>query len=911
MKKFLKISFFTILFILVGLVVAPFFLKGKIINAIKTETNKTLNASFNFDEKNVGLSLIRSFPNLHLSIEKLSIVGKDSFAGDTLVYLPKLGVVLDIMSVINSDKKQINKLFLDQPFINIKVLKSGKANWDISIPDSTNTDTSETLFNIALKKLEINNGRLVYDDQSLTFFAYLQNFNHELSGDFTQDNFILKTKTEAEKFTMGYGGINYIYKVKTDIKANIDMDMKNMKFTFKDNDIFLNQLNIGGEGFVDMNENDMDFDVVFNTKKTDFKTILSLVPGVFTKDFDKAKASGKLVLNGFMKGKMTDDKMPSYGLKLMIDNGFFQYPDLPKSLNNIFVNLAVDNADGYPNSMVVNLSKFNANIAGEAISANVIAKNLEVNPYIKGGVKGTVNLDEFRSFIPLEKTTIISGKIKSDIVFDGNIDAIEKQDFDKFNASGNFQATNFKYQDPEILAQGTQFNADMFLNPKYIDVKTFEGKVGMSDFAINGKLNNLFEYMLKDEMLAGDFTFKSNYFNANEFLSEDEVVKDPKASDTLNLSAFEVPKNIDFKLNSSIDHLVYDNLNITDLKGGIILKNQELYLEQVDLNLLGGHIGMNGLYNSANPKFPFSKMDLKIESLDIIETFNHFNMVKAFAPIAKFTEGLFNAKVDLKNNYNPDLSVNYPTVTGLIQLGIADAAIKNMPILNMIAEKLKIDRLKNLSLKNLNFNLNILDGKVMLDSMKLPLWTGAIAKISGYSALDQSLKYVAKLSIPRKDFGAANTALNALTSQAKQKGVNLTVSDIVDVDVIIGGFFGKPEIKVNLHDAKKNIVDNLKNQLQDEAEARKKALVDEAKRKAEIQKQKAIDSLNRLKQQGIDKINAEKRALEQKVLDEKQKADMKAKEETERLKQEANKKIEEEKQKAKDKAKKGLGDILK
>lgn len=911
MKKFLKISFFTILFILVGLVVAPFFLKGKIINAIKTETNKTLNASFNFDEKNVGLSLIRSFPNLHLSIEKLSIVGKDSFAGDTLVYLPKIGVVLDIMSVINSDKKQINKLFLDQPFINIKVLKSGKANWDISIPDSTNTDTSETLFNIALKKLEINNGRLVYDDQSLTFFAYLQNFNHELSGDFTQDNFILKTKTEAEKFTMGYGGINYIYKVKTDIKANIDMDMKNMKFTFKDNDIFLNQLNIGGEGFVDMNENDMDFDVVFNTKKTDFKTILSLVPGVFTKDFDKAKASGKLVLNGFMKGKMTDDKMPSYGLKLMIDNGFFQYPDLPKSLNNIFVNLAVDNADGYPNSMVVNLSKFNANIAGEAISANVIAKNLEVNPYIKGGVKGTVNLDEFRSFIPLEKTTIISGKIKSDIVFDGNIDAIEKQDFDKFNASGSFQATNFKYQDPEILAQGTQFNADMFLNPKYIDVNTFEGKVGMSDFAINGKLNNLFEYMLKDEMLAGDFTFKSNYFNANEFLSEDEIVKDPKASDTLNLSAFEVPKNIDFKLNSSIDHLVYDNLNITDLKGGIILKNQELYLEQVDLNLLGGHIGMNGLYNSANPKFPFSKMDLKIESLDIIETFNHFNMVKAFAPIAKFTEGLFNAKVDLKNNYNPDLSVNYPTVTGLIQLGIADAAIKNMPILNMIAEKLKIDRLKNLSLKNLNFNLNILDGKVMLDSMKLPLWTGAIAKISGYSALDQSLKYVAKLSIPRKDFGAANTALNALTSQAKQKGVNLTVSDIVDVDVIIGGFFGKPEIKVNLHDAKKNIVDNLKNQLQDEAEARKKALVDEAKRKAEIQKQKAIDSLNRLKQQGIDKINAEKRALEQKVLDEKQKADMKAKEETERLKQEANKKIEEEKQKAKDKAKKGLGDILK
>lgn len=907
MKKLIKISLVSFLVILVALIVIPFLFKGKIIQKIKDETNNTLNADFNFDEKELSLSLIKSFPNLNIEIEKLSIVGRDSFKGDTLVYLPKVSLSVNVMSAIRGEQIKINKIELNQPQINLLVLKSGRANWDIAKPDTTNIDTTESFFDIGLKKLEIENGNLLYNDESLGFMTRLKNFNHTLSGDFTQDNFLLKTNTDAQEFTLAYGGVNYIHEVASTIKANIDMDMKNMKFTFKDNDILLNELNLGGEGFVDMNDNDMDFDLVFNTKKTDFKTILSLVPGVFTKDFNKAKASGKLALSGYFKGKMTDDLMPGFGLKLDIDNGFFQYPDLPKSLSQIFVNLEVDNKTGNPDHTIINLSRFDANIAGEPIYAQVLAKTPESNPYVKGKVKGTINLDEFRSFIPLEKTTEISGIIKSDIAFDGFVNAIEKQDFSKFNANGIFNITNFKYKDPENLKQGTQFNANLTLNPKNINVESFEGKVGMSDFALKGTLDNLLGYMMKDELLKGAFTFNSNYFNANEFLTEEEVVKEPQASDTLSLQAFDVPSNLDFKLNSSIKQLVYDNLNMTNLVGGIIIKEQQLYLDKVGVNLFGGTLGLNGVYNSTNPKFPFSKMDMSIKSLDIIKTFQHFEMVKQLAPIAQFTQGLFNANVDLSNNYNPDLSVNYPTVSGLIQLGIADAAVKNLPILNMIADQLKIEKLKNLSLKNLNFKLNILNGKVMLDSLKLPLWTGANAKISGYSALDQSLKYVAKLSIPRKDFGIANTALNSLTAQAQQKGVNLKVSDIVDVDVIIGGFFSKPEIKVNLSDAKKNIVDNLKNQLKDEAEAKKQAAIDEAKRRAEIQKQKAIDSLNRLKQQGVDKLNAEKKALEQKALDEKQKAEEKAKAEIEKQKQEAARKLEEEKQKAKDKLKKGLG----
>ncbi|MES2617212.1 MAG: AsmA family protein [Bacteroidota bacterium] len=904
MKKFLKITGISLLVILLLLIVAPFLFKGKIVALIKEEANKNLNATLNFND-DISISLIRNFPQLSIGIDHLSITGKDTFSGDTLVYLPEFKATLNLMSVIKGDKIEINTISLEKPLINLLVLENGKANWDIAKADSTATeDTSASKFNLALDELTITDGNLLYTDNSLPFNTSLKHFDHTLTGDFTADNFLLKTVTSAKEFTLGYGGINYIYKVAADIKANLDMDMKNMKFTFSDNDILLNQLNIGGEGFVDMNDADMDFDLKFRTKKTDFKNILSLVPGMYAKSFDKAKASGKLDFSGYMKGKMTDELMPGFGLKLNVDNGFFQYPDLPKSLNKVYVNLAVDNPSGIMNNTVIDLSRFDATIAGEPVSARLLVKNPMTDPYLDGALKGNVNLSEFRSFIPLDAATEISGLIKSDVSFKGTVSGMSSGNIDKINALGTIVAQNFHYKDPENLKQGTTLNSEIAFNPQTVELKSLAGNVGMSDFNANGSINNLFGYLMKDELLKGQFVFNSTYFNANEFLTEEPVKKEPVASDSIPLQAFEVPANIDFSLSSGIKTLIYDNLKLTDLAGTILLKDQKMLFQKVGVNLLGGSMALNGEYDASNPKFPFSNIDFNIKSLDIIQSFNYFESIQKFMPIAKYTEGLFNADIKLANNFNNDLSVAYPTVTGTLQMGIAEAALKNMPILTALAEKLKIDKFKNLSLKNLNFKLNIVNGKVGLDSLILPLWQGAKAKISGFTALDQSLQYVAKLSIPRSDFGPANTALDNLTAQAKQKGLNLAVSDLIDVDVVIGGFFNKPDVKVSLHDAKKHLIDNLKDQVKDQIDAKKQALVDDGKRRAEEAKQKAMDSLNRIKQNAIDKLNAEKQAQEQRLAEEKRKAEEQARAEAEKAKAEAEKK-------AKEKLKGGIDGLLK
>jgi hypothetical protein len=68
MKKIFKITGITLIVILFALIAIPFLFKGKIIEGIKKEANKSLNAEFNFDENAIGLSLIKNFPNVSLTL---------------------------------------------------------------------------------------------------------------------------------------------------------------------------------------------------------------------------------------------------------------------------------------------------------------------------------------------------------------------------------------------------------------------------------------------------------------------------------------------------------------------------------------------------------------------------------------------------------------------------------------------------------------------------------------------------------------------------------------------------------------------------------------------------------------------------------------------------------------------------
>ena len=170
MYKKILIPIVTIFILAIAsLAIIPVFFFFLIDSKIKSTINISVNAHVNFQD--FDLSLLSTFPNMGIKINDLIVVGTDSFAHDTLANVKVLQLNLDLLSVIKGEKYQINSIELDHPIIFAKVLKSGKANWDIMKKDSlaTNADTSKTSFKVALQKYSIEDGTITYDDSSLGF----------------------------------------------------------------------------------------------------------------------------------------------------------------------------------------------------------------------------------------------------------------------------------------------------------------------------------------------------------------------------------------------------------------------------------------------------------------------------------------------------------------------------------------------------------------------------------------------------------------------------------------------------------------------------------------------------------------------------------------------------------------------
>ncbi len=858
-RRILKWSGITFALLLILIIILPFIFKDKIIAIAKEEANKSLNAKVDFGE--FDISLFSSFPDFRFKIDSVSVIGVDEFANDTLAYIKQTSLDVNLMSVIKGEQYEVKEIILDQPYLYGKVLSTGKANWDIAKADTTAktpeaADTAATKFKLALKKFEIINGTVRYDDATLPMTSRLDSFNFVLNGDFTQDIFDMNITSDIGKMNFGYGGIDYAKNMNVKIKMEMAMDMPNMKFTFKENEFNLNDLALGLDGWLAMPKDDIDMDVKFLCKQTEFKSLLSLVPAVYSKDFASVKTAGKLALNGFAKGTMNDKLMPSFGVHLEVKDAMFKYPSLPKSVNNIQINLDVNSPTSSMDGMIIDLNRFHMEMAGNPIDARMNVKNVMTDPTIDGMVKGKIILASVKEFVPMEKGDELNGTINMDVNMNGRMSMIEQEKYDEFKADGfveidkmNYKTTAVPY---DIMINAMRLN----FTPKYVELANFDSKMGKSDIRMNGKIEDFMQYIFKDSLIKGNFVLNSNLLDINELMGPtDTTAAAPAAADTAAMTVMEVPKNIDFVLNSTIGKIVYDKIDITNVAGAVIVRNARATMDNLKMDLLDGNMVMSGYYDTKNTRKPAINFDLNITNFDIQKTFTAFNSVQKMAPIGQYSKGKFSTTLkDLIGTLNEKMEPDMNSLTGSGNFKTTSVSVEGFEPFVKLGDALKMDKLKKMDFKDINLLYKFVDGRVHIDPFKTKVQNVA-AEISGSTGFDQTIDYKWDMEIPTKDLGTqANSVVQGLMGKVNTAtGQNVTVPDKIKATALIGGTVTKPVIKTGMKDAMKDVKNEVKEQVKELIEEKKQEVIADVKGKAKEEADKILADA----QKQADNIKAE------------------------------------------------------
>jgi AsmA-like C-terminal region len=799
-KKILKITGIIIIVLIILLLAAPFLFQNKIKELVLKSINEKVDATVAFED--VSLSFLKSFPKANVTIDKLSIINKAPFEGDTLFYSGELSLKMSVKELFKSEGEpmELESFSSTDGIVNIIFNKDGIGNYDIAIKDKKEENATESKpFALNIQSYVINNLKFTYLDQASNIKMVINKIQHTGTGNFAASKLDLDTDTKAN-LTLDMDKTNYMKDVALTLDAVLGIDLENSKYEFKDNKALINQLPLEFKGFIQLIEAGQMYDLTFKTPTSSFQNFLGLIPSGYKGDLDKIKTTGDFTVGGFAKGLYSDTTIPKFDISIASNNASFKYPDLPKKVENIIIDTKIKNETGLINDTFVNIDQLSFKIDQDVFSAKANIKNLSENPLVDAALKGTINLGNFTKAYPVKLDTPLSGILKADVTTKFDSEAVEKENYQQIQNAGFVGLYKFNYVDENGKGMIIE-DAEIQFNPSVLNLTKFNAKTGKSDISVTGVLENFYGFIFNDQNLKGNFNLNSNQIDVADFMTTSEPTKeDAKPSEAMKIPAF-----LDCTVSAKSKTVLYDNLTLKDVSGKLIIKDEAVTLENVKTNIFDGQIGLNGTV-STKTAVPTFAMDLSLNQVNIAQTFTQLDFMKNIAPIANVINGKLNSTIKLSGKLDPkEMTPDLKTVSGDLMSQLLSTTINasNSTMLSALDSQINFIDLNKINLNDLKTSISFKDGKVNVKPFDLK-YEDIKVTVGGTHGFDQSMNYNLKFDVPAKYLGPEVNNLIAKLSPADAAKV-----ENIPVTALLGGSFSTPKISTDLKQSTTKLVNQL------------------------------------------------------------------------------------------------------
>lgn len=783
MKKITKIIGILLVCIVTAMAIVPLAFKEKIKEIFISKANEYINAEFGFDDLNI--SLFKQFPQASVGIEGFWLRGEDEFANDTLANIGNAEVAVNLKSIFGNSGFDITKILLTDTYLKAIVLEDGRANWDIMFPsekeeEEIEEETTTSTFRIQLKKVEVKNLNIIYDDRQGGMYAQIDKFGAACHGDMAADKALLNLQASINALTFKMDGLPLLNKAHIGAKLNVDADFTNNKYTLKENTLSLNAMQATIDGWAALpTDAPISMDLQLSTSEIRFKEILSLIPAIYAKDFEDLKAEGSVSLHAFAKGELTKNTLPQFEAALKVSNGNFRYPALPAGINDIQIVASASNPGGDIDRTKVNIERFSLNMLNNPFAVTAQVKTPISDPDFTATAKGTLDLGKIKDVYPLENITL-GGIIKADVSLGGRLSYIEKEQYDRFNANGTLKLQDMQVRlegIPEVSIEQSTFN----FTPHYLNLSETRVLVGTNDITADCRFENYLAFALKGETIKGSLNLKSQRMNLNDFMTSSQTentgateTETTEEEDKEAMGVLVVPKNIDFNMNVDMEEILFNNITLRNLNGKLKVKDGVADMSNLSMNTMGGSVTMNGSYSTAQSETnPELKASFALKELSFAQTFKELDMVRQMAPIFEKLNGDFSGKIVVDTKLDNTMSPKLESLTANGNLSTRNLNLSEVAIIDLIADASGHKELKNLSAKDLNVDFTISNGRIQTKPFDIKMGNISL-NLSGTTGLDQTIDYTGKLKLPATN----NTLLST-------------------IDLKIGGKFNAPKISID------------------------------------------------------------------------------------------------------------------
>ncbi len=801
MNKFLKFFLGVLVLLVAAVFVFLYAVKPRLSDYIKSALNRSVEAKIDYGD--VDISLFKAFPGVSITLRDLLVTEKSAESSDTLGTVERFSTAFDLLSVFSGELR-IHAVTIERPMITIRKDSEGKSNWDIfpkaGAPQKAGDGSG---LNLALRNFTIRDGFIAFYDSTNGNSVLVDGLNHELKGRLSGSSSTLETTNVIDRLSVSLGGVPWLQKARASFDADLAADLENRKFMLKNNRLGLNDLGLVFSGAVSLLEDAVNTDLDFRADKAELKEILSLLPAMYEKNYEKLDAEGVVAVSGHVKGLYKKEELPAFKLAVEVTDGSFGYEGVPVRAEKIGFRGTVGNPGGDADKTTLSIPQMTLNINGKPFEASLAVRTPVSDPYLDAAVNGSIDLADLQRIYPLEALQL-SGELRSNLAVKGNLSAFNTgTGLGKTEAYGSVIAKEVSIASENFTPAVTISSAQLNLSPRYLDLVDLRMTAGKSDFSASSRLENYIAYILKKGELRGRADVHSDFVQLDEFRNLEE-----------EQAALMLPENVSLNISGVFESVQFGDMQFEKAAGALVLEDEKLEFRDIEAETLGGKVTINGFYSTKGGK-PDTDFSISAAEMNITRSYESLPLLETVAPVAEYAKGDVSAKLDIRSRLDENFQPVPETITGKGRVETKELLVEGFPPIRKLGLLLDVGALDTLRIPEAAIDFAIENGLVTTPPFSFTV-NDIELNASGVTGFDKSLDWKIGLEIPKKYIGKGGIkTLTGLLQKLPLPNTDAILPDTVMVDAVLKGTIAKPEIKLDLGKTADRITSRLKEKVQE------------------------------------------------------------------------------------------------
>lgn len=809
--------------LVVALAASVYLYKDRIIQQFIREANKQLNTPIAI--KRIEVSVFHQFPQISIVFHDVYV--EDSHPGKyPLLTASKIAFQLNPLQVWRGDYTVRGMEIYDSEAF-LKVADDGENNY--TIIQKKSADGGEKTLGFALANVSLINTEVHYVDMRVLhdFRFTSEKLAAYIHSD--QDIYDIKARGQLTTEQLLIGKNNFLAGKTFNIESHLLYDDAEKHLTIHPSELVLKTSAFSVSGTYAWKDKNM-INLTTTGTDTDIQTLLSLLPETKGKRFEKYRSKGSVYFNAHLEGEISRTASPSIAIDFGFDKATLFHPEYKTQIREATLQGSFTTTDVEDMSKArLSLNNISGKLNDEDFTADFGLFNFK-DPDLALKFKGVIDAPAVFDFYPVEDIKYASGSLVVDVAFDGRVNLLKnKNTAQQVSTLGtiDMQGVNLLYGKNKVPLENLKGNLQF--NNNDLALSNVSGKLGDSDFLLNGFFKNIITFLLFEGQPIGIETdLKSKYIDLNELFALG-------FSDISNTGGeegefvFKVSKNVNLNFNCDIQSLRYKRFHGQAIHGDLLVKNQMAVSRRLTLKTMGGNLLLSGIVDAKNNKAIDVVSTLRLNGINLDSVFYVFENFNQTFIQDKHLKGKATADVNLEMTLNQNLKLFQETLIADIGISISRGELNNFEPMKKLERYVGDEGLDRLRFSELKNDIHIENKQIYLPQMEVRSNVTDI-KISGRHTFDQRIDY--RLITPLRPKRVVGAAADGAWEQDNQGNSRLFLKIVGTTDDY--------RILYDTEAVKKKIAKDLKEEVQELKDAFKSRSKKEEK-EVELSKEEYFD----------------------------------------------------------------------